>query len=155
MSFSIAGSGAAPSPEQIKAMRAKFEERAFAAADKDANGSVSKTEFAAVKPKDAPAGAPGSDEVFAKIDSDGDGSLTKTEFSAFGDRLSAQVQSQLNGLRGSGGLPPQGPPPGKAAEAYNSQSSLLATLTPAQSDDESQTDEISKLLKAALTTTTA
>jgi len=149
MSFSISGSsGAKPTPEQIQAFRAKLEQQAFAAADKDGNGSVSKTEFAAVKPKDAPTNAPSSDDVFAKIDSNGDGSVTKAEFSAFGDKL----RSQLNGLQGAGGLPPQGPPPGQANDAYKTQNSLLASLV---TSDSSQSDEIAKLLKAALTTSSA
>jgi hypothetical protein len=151
MSFSIAGSGGAPSPEQMKAMRAKFEERAFAAADKDSDGSVSKTEFAALKPKEAPAQAPSSDEFFAKIDSNGDGKLTKAEFSVFGDKLA----SQLGSLQAAGGLPPQGPPPGKASDAYKAQSGLLSTLSTARSEDSSQGDGDAKLLKAALTTTAA
>ncbi len=151
MSFSISGSGGAPSSEQMKAMRAKFEERAFAAADKDADGSVSKTEFAALKPKEAPAGASSSDELFAKIDSNADGKIAKTEFSAFGDKLS----SQLGSFQAAGGLPPQGPPPGKAADAYKAQQGLLSTLSTSTTDDSSETDEVNKLLKAALTATTA
>ncbi len=151
MSFSIAGSGGAPSPEQIKAMRAKFEERAFAAADKDANGSVSKAEFASLKPKDAPADGPSTDEVFSKIDGNGDGNVTKSEFSAFGDKLA----SQLGSLQAAGGLPPQGPPPGKAADAYKAQSGLLSTLSSAKTDGADADGEIAKLLKTALSTSTA
>ena len=153
MSFSISGSsGAKPTPEQIQAFRAKLEQQAqqaFAAADKDGNGSVSKVEFAAVKPKDAPASAPSSDELFSKIDSNGDGSVTKAEFSAFGDKL----RSQLNGLQAAGGLPPQGPPPGKANDAYKNQNSLLSTLvtSDANASEDSQADEIAKILKEALT----
>jgi hypothetical protein len=151
MSFSISGSGGAPSPEQMKAMRAKFEERAFAAADKDGNGSVSKTEFAALKPKEAPADSPSSDELFSKIDGNADGNLTKAEFSVFGDKLA----SQLGSLQAAGGLPPQGPPPGKAADAYKAQQGLLSTLSTAKTEDTGADDEIAKLLKAALTTRTA
>jgi hypothetical protein len=151
MSSSISGSGGAPSPEQIRAMRAKFEERAFAAADKDGDSSITKAELAAARPKDAPAQAPSADQMFDRLDSDKDGKITKTEFSAFGDKLA----SQLGSLQASGGLPPQGPPPGKAAEAYKAQSGLLSTLSTAKTDDTDSNDEIAKLLKAALTTSTA
>lgn len=151
MSFSISGSGGAPSPEQMKAMRAKFEERAFAAADTNGDSSITKAELAAARPKDAPAQAPSSSDMFDRLDSDKDGKITKAEFQAFGDKLA----SQLGSLQAAGGLPPQGPPPGKAAEAYKAQSGLLSTLSTAKTDESSQTDEIAKLLKAALTTSTA
>lgn len=159
MSFSIQSGGfpggGAPSPEQIRAYRQKFEAQAFDAADSDKSGAVSKTEFAAVRPKDAPANAPSADDVFAKIDSDGDGSITKSEFSTFGNKLGSEVLGKLASLQGSGGLPPQGPPPGKAAQAYGGQASLVSLLGNASSQSDTGETTIAELLKAALTTKTA
>jgi hypothetical protein len=149
MSFSIGSAGSAPSPEQMRALREKMQERAFKSADADGDGSISKTEFAAAKPKDAPADAPSSDDVFSKIDTDGDGSVTKAEFSAFGD----QLKGQLNGMQGAGQFgPPPGPPPAKAARSYESQLAAASTSGTSQtattdSDDE---DDTTKLLQAAL-----
>lgn len=153
MSFSIQGGGATPSPEQIKALRQKFEAQAFAAADTDKSGGVSKAELAALKPKDAPANAPSADDVFAKIDADGDGAVTKSEFSAFGSKLGSEVLGKLASLQGSGGLPPQGPPPGKAAQAYGGQASLVSLLgnTSSQSEENDSATTIAELLKQALT----
>jgi hypothetical protein len=151
MSFSIGSAGAAPSPEQMRALREKLQARAFDSADADGNGSISKTEFAALKPKDAPAGAPSSDDVFSKIDSDGDGSVTKAEFAAFGDKL----KGQLNGLQGAGQFgPPPGPPPAKAAGAYEGQASLVSLLdTSKDKKTDSSDDDTTKLLQPALSVT--
>gem|GEM_PF-6772408 len=157
MSFSIQGGGAAPSPEQIRALRQKFEDQAFANADADKSGGVSKAEFAALKPKDAPADGPSVDDAFAKIDADGDGVATKSEFAAFGSKLGSAVLGKLADLQGSGGLPPQGPPPGRAAQAYGGQASLVSLLGNAadESEENDGSTTIAELLKQALTVKTA
>ncbi|MCM0019959.1 MAG: EF-hand domain-containing protein [Tagaea sp.] len=141
----IGGSGGAPSPEQIRAMREKLQAKAFERADADGSGGISKAEFAKTRPEGVEQAK--ADEAFAKIDADGDGTANKDEFKAFGERNAQSLTAQF--AQGAGG-PPAGASPSRAAQAYGSAGDLASLLKPVGTEDKSTEDADSALI-AALT----
>ncbi|MFM7343974.1 MAG: EF-hand domain-containing protein [Tagaea sp.] len=139
----IGGMGGMPSPEQMRAMREKMQAKAFERADADGSGGISKAEFSKSRPEGVDQAK--ADEAFAKIDADGDGTATQGEFKAFGERLSQSIQAQF---AQSAGGPPMGPPPGKAAKAYDSAGDLSALLKPVGTEDKSTEDADAALIAA-------
>jgi hypothetical protein len=99
--------------------------------DSDADGKVTKQEFAAMGEKmkangpgraekgaagaskgaNAPA-PPSADDLFAKADQDGDGSLSVTDLSAMMAEHETRAAARGGAPAGAGGPPPGGPPPG-------------------------------------------
>jgi hypothetical protein len=139
----IGGMGGTPSPEQMRAMREKMQAKAFERADADGSGGISKAEFAKTRPEGVDRAK--ADEAFAQIDADGDGTATQGEFKAFGERMAQSTKAQF--AQGAGG-PPMGPPPGKAAKAYESAGDLSALLKPIGTEDKSTEDADAALIAA-------
>ncbi|QNM95287.1 EF-hand domain-containing protein [Chitinimonas koreensis] len=117
---SYAVGGQRPDPA---AMRQKL----FEKIDSDGDGGLSETELTAfTEQADKAKRSQGSQGVqapsFSDMDSDGDSALSQDEFSSGMQKLEAQLQSQFNAMRQSGGMggggmggPPPGPPPGGGA----------------------------------------
>jgi hypothetical protein len=139
----VSGMGGMPSPEQMRALRDKMQAKAFERADEDASGGVSKAEFAKSRPSGVDQAK--ADEAFAQIDADGDGNATQDEFKAFGERMAQSMKAQF--AQGAGGSP-MGPPPGKAAKAYESAGDLSALLKPVGTEDKSTEDADAALVAA-------
>lgn len=122
-SYSVGGQRPDPA-----AMRQKL----FEKIDSDGDGGLSETELTAfTEQADKARRSQGSQGVqapsFSDMDSDGDSALSQDEFSSGMQKLEAQLQSQFNTMRQSGGMgggmggmggmggPPPGPPPGGGA----------------------------------------
>lgn len=95
----------------------KMQERLFSKADTDGNGSIDKTELAALM--ESTSGSNGSsssvsaDELFSQMDGDGDGQITQQEATDAASKLLEDLQSQFmqSGMGAMAGMPPPPPPP--------------------------------------------
>lgn len=93
-----------------------------------------------------------ADALFAKLDSDGDGKVTKDEFSSTLKKLSEQLDSHfanmrmqggMNGMGGTGGMPP--PPP--ANDAGFTKDELSSQLQQIGSSDSERSNLISNVVQ--------
>ncbi len=105
----------------------KLQEKLFAKADANGDGSIDKSELSSLLKSNASSDGSGSsssdiDTLFSALDSDGSGSVSKDETSAAISKVLEQLQSQLSSAMG-GGRPhgPGGPggPGGDPAKMFS------------------------------------
>lgn len=141
----------------------KLQEKLFAKADANGDGSIDKSELSSLLKSNASSDGSGSsssdiDTLFSALDSDGSGSVSKDETSAAISKVLEQLQSQLSGAMGGGRPHGPGGPGGDPAKMFSDadsdgdgsiSKSELTSLLQSKSSDQSRdvSSKVDQILK--------